>query len=164
VTSSSDFRRPTNLGPGLEALRAKWGWIVVGVHVRRISDVRLRLVAVAHRGVLRQSARSYAASPNCRTSRFTPISGLKSASLTCPSSATGDVGAVQPRKSASTLSSMLREQRYGHLYLIGARSYQFTIASLPSSGSLQNTLRACLKRLLHSHWLHDSQGQGQLIW
>ena len=28
VTSSSDFRRPTNLGPGVEALRAKWGWIV----------------------------------------------------------------------------------------------------------------------------------------
>jgi uncharacterized membrane protein HdeD (DUF308 family) len=29
VTSSSDFRRPTlNLGPGAEALRAKWGWIV----------------------------------------------------------------------------------------------------------------------------------------
>jgi hypothetical protein len=27
VTSSSDFRRPTNLGPGVEALRAKWGWI-----------------------------------------------------------------------------------------------------------------------------------------
>jgi uncharacterized membrane protein HdeD (DUF308 family) len=29
LTSSSDFRRPTlNLGPGAEALRAKWGWIV----------------------------------------------------------------------------------------------------------------------------------------
>ena len=28
VTSSSDFRRPTNLGPEVEALRAKWGWIV----------------------------------------------------------------------------------------------------------------------------------------
>ena len=28
MTSSSDFRRPTNLGPGVEALRAKWGWIV----------------------------------------------------------------------------------------------------------------------------------------
>ena len=29
MTSSSDFRRPTlNLGPGAEALRAKWGWIV----------------------------------------------------------------------------------------------------------------------------------------
>jgi uncharacterized membrane protein HdeD (DUF308 family) len=28
VTSSSDFRRPNNLGPGVEALRAKWGWIV----------------------------------------------------------------------------------------------------------------------------------------
>ena len=28
VTSSLDFRRPTNLGPAVEALRAKWGWIV----------------------------------------------------------------------------------------------------------------------------------------
>jgi uncharacterized membrane protein HdeD (DUF308 family) len=28
VTSSSDFGRPTNLGQGVEALRAKWGWIV----------------------------------------------------------------------------------------------------------------------------------------
>jgi uncharacterized membrane protein HdeD (DUF308 family) len=28
VTSSSDFRRPRNLGPGVEALRAEWGWIV----------------------------------------------------------------------------------------------------------------------------------------
>lgn len=28
MTSSSDFRRPANLGPGVEALRAKWGWIV----------------------------------------------------------------------------------------------------------------------------------------
>jgi uncharacterized membrane protein HdeD (DUF308 family) len=29
LTSSSDYRRPTlNLGPGVEALRAKWGWIV----------------------------------------------------------------------------------------------------------------------------------------
>ena len=29
MTSSSDFRRPTlNLRPGVEALRAKWGWIV----------------------------------------------------------------------------------------------------------------------------------------
>ena len=28
VASSSDFRRPANLGPGVEALRAKWGWIV----------------------------------------------------------------------------------------------------------------------------------------
>ena len=28
MTSSSDFRRPTNLGPEVEALRAKWGWIV----------------------------------------------------------------------------------------------------------------------------------------
>jgi uncharacterized membrane protein HdeD (DUF308 family) len=27
VTSSSDFRRPTNLGPGV-ALRANWAWIV----------------------------------------------------------------------------------------------------------------------------------------
>jgi uncharacterized membrane protein HdeD (DUF308 family) len=28
VASSSDFRRLANLGPGVEALRAKWGWIV----------------------------------------------------------------------------------------------------------------------------------------
>jgi predicted RNA-binding Zn-ribbon protein involved in translation (DUF1610 family) len=28
VTSSSDFGRPTNLSQGVEALRAKWGWIV----------------------------------------------------------------------------------------------------------------------------------------
>jgi uncharacterized membrane protein HdeD (DUF308 family) len=28
VTSSSDFRRPSNLGPRVEALRTKWGWIV----------------------------------------------------------------------------------------------------------------------------------------
>jgi uncharacterized membrane protein HdeD (DUF308 family) len=28
VASSSDFRRPANRGPGVEALRAKWGWIV----------------------------------------------------------------------------------------------------------------------------------------
>ena len=28
MTSSSDFGRPTNLGQGVEALRAKWGWIV----------------------------------------------------------------------------------------------------------------------------------------
>ena len=31
VAGSSDFRRPTNLGPGVEALRAKWGWIVARV-------------------------------------------------------------------------------------------------------------------------------------
>ena len=28
MTSSYDFGRPTNLGHGVEALRAKWGWIV----------------------------------------------------------------------------------------------------------------------------------------
>jgi uncharacterized membrane protein HdeD (DUF308 family) len=28
VTSSYDFGRPTNLGQGVQALRAKWGWIV----------------------------------------------------------------------------------------------------------------------------------------
>ncbi len=28
MTSSSDFRRPANLGQGIEALRPKWGWIV----------------------------------------------------------------------------------------------------------------------------------------
>jgi uncharacterized membrane protein HdeD (DUF308 family) len=28
VASSSDFGRPTNLSQGVEALRAKWGWIV----------------------------------------------------------------------------------------------------------------------------------------
>lgn len=45
VTSSSDFRRPTNLGPGVEALRAKWGWIValgtIYVLVGLITAVRL---------------------------------------------------------------------------------------------------------------------------
>jgi uncharacterized membrane protein HdeD (DUF308 family) len=28
VASNLDFRRPGNLGPGVEALHAKWGWIV----------------------------------------------------------------------------------------------------------------------------------------
>jgi hypothetical protein len=33
-------------------------------------------------------------------------------------------------------SRMLGEQRYGHMYLIGGRGYQFTPANLPLSRSL----------------------------
>ena len=29
MTSSSDFGRPTSVGRGVEALRAKWGWMML---------------------------------------------------------------------------------------------------------------------------------------
>jgi uncharacterized membrane protein HdeD (DUF308 family) len=48
VTSSSDFRRPTNLGPGVKALCAKWGWIVaLGTIYVLVGLIALYSVAMA---------------------------------------------------------------------------------------------------------------------
>lgn len=56
-------------------------------------------------------------------------------------------------------------RRTAEAYLVGrSQKWDHALAVKYDTSEGQNWLRACLKRVLHSGWLHDSGHQFQLMW